>query len=123
MIVLQTKIRPASNGNRGPGWTNRKRLSMLLLRQTFRAQYSGPVLTGHVVVSLWSPYFTAYPPVDSDNHLKVLFDSLAGAVYEDDSQIQEHHVYRAPDDWLVIEVAPFVAVGRECPKSTHGVWA
>jgi Holliday junction resolvase RusA-like endonuclease len=137
VIVLQTKIKPVSGNQRlgaravrkgaktiGPAGkrftlSSRYRKAKENLWLSFRAQYNGPLLQGPLKVSIWTPFHRA----DNDAHVKILFDCLEGVAYKNDRQIREHHVYPSPDDWLVIEVAPFVAVGRECPKSTHGVWA
>lgn len=61
-----------------------------------KTQYTGELLQGDVCLNVIF-YFKDNRKRDMDSHLKALQDSMSGIVYEDDSQINELHVYKYVD--------------------------
>lgn len=61
-----------------------------------KAQWKGKPLTGDIEVSV-ALFFGTKRRADLDNFGKLLYDSLTGVVYEDDSQISVMHTYRSFD--------------------------
>jgi crossover junction endodeoxyribonuclease RusA len=61
-----------------------------------RSQYKKPPLTERLSVTAVF-YFGNKRKVDIDNFSKILWDSLTGIVWDDDSQVDEYHIYRAYD--------------------------
>ncbi len=51
-------------------------------------------LVGHLYIRLHYYYTDSRLRLDGDNLLKVVCDALKGCAYQDDGQIDEHHVHR-----------------------------
>lgn len=62
----------------------------------FQTQYKGDLLDGDVTLNVLF-YFKDNRKRDIDSHLKALLDSMSGIVYQDDSQVNELHVFKEVD--------------------------
>jgi len=62
----------------------------------FMSQYKGDIQEGEVCLNVMF-YFKDNRKRDIDSHLKALLDSMSGIVYEDDSQVNELHVFKEID--------------------------
>ena len=61
-----------------------------------RTQFRGAPMKGPLSLSI-TIYAATDRLFDSDNKLKLLQDALTGIVWEDDSQIIQHHIRKAVD--------------------------
>lgn len=61
-----------------------------------KGQWHGEPLSGDVVLNVLF-YYGDSRKRDIDAYLKILLDSMSGIVYEDDSQINEMHVFKEVD--------------------------
>ena len=62
----------------------------------FQTQYKAGIIEGDVTLNVLF-YFKDNRKRDIDSHLKALLDSMSGIVYEDDSQVNELHVFKEVD--------------------------
>jgi len=66
------------------------------MEQEFSLWWKDKPLVGDVCMNVIF-YFPDNRKRDMDTHLKALQDSMTGIVYEDDSQINEMHVFKCID--------------------------
>lgn len=68
-----------------------------------KEQYKGKILTGNIEVSI-KLIFKDNRRRDIDNWNKILFDSLTGVIWKDDSQITKMTVHKLIEDTPRIEI-------------------
>ena len=96
-ILFNTEPISLNSMYRGRRYLNQRgKAAKLGMELECRNQYKAEMRTDDVCVNVIF-YFKDNHRRDIDSHLKALLDSMTGIVYEDDSQVNELHVYKYVD--------------------------